>query len=215
MSTQSIGANGVTLGTVFAWDNNVSAAVAYPPSVVDKLPNGTKREVTAAPICMQRAMTAGATSTALNGKVSEKLLTLVGNPAAQGSEPLAEAALNVSRSVLALSASTERTAFLDTGMFYLCQLAANGAITKDQLKDAVTELISSAAGMTPTATQLASLAAPELRNGEEPNRGGSDGVKGTPDVKGEVKPEPPTSQKDPRGEQKTGAAGAAASGSDG
>ncbi len=131
-----------TLGSVFIWSNDVSAAIAYPP--------GAGRP----PICMQRAMTAGATSVGATASLSDTALKLA-NPAtaASGSE-LAAASLAVSNAVMALSVSTERTAYLDTGMFYLCQLHANGALNPNQFEAVLKDLISKSATMPTSATTV-------------------------------------------------------------
>lgn len=131
-----------TLGSVFIWSNDVSAAVAYP--------RGAGRP----PICMQRAMTAGATSVGATGSLSDAALKLA-NPAssANGSE-LAAASVAVSNAVMALSVSTERTAYLDTGMFYLCQLHANGALSQSQFENVLKDLISKSATMPTSAATV-------------------------------------------------------------
>ncbi|MEN9111012.1 MULTISPECIES: hypothetical protein [Xanthomonas] len=131
-----------TLGSVFIWSNDVSAAVAYP--------RGTDRP----PICMQRAMTAGATSVGATASLSDTALKLA-NPAtvASGSE-LAAASLAISNAVMALSVSTERTAYLDTGMFYLCQLHANGALSQSQFDAVLKDLISKSATMPTSASTV-------------------------------------------------------------
>lgn len=77
-----------TLGSVFIWSNDVSAAVAYP--------RGTDRP----PICMQRAMTAGATSVGATASLSDTALKLANPGASASGSELAAASLAVSNAVM-------------------------------------------------------------------------------------------------------------------
>jgi hypothetical protein len=141
-----------TLGSVFVWDNDVSAAVAYPPGKSKFRP----------PICMQRAMTAGATSVNASGSVSDAIVKLANPAVITDGKQLASATVAASNAVMALSVSTERTAYLDTGLFYLCQMHANGALNDNLFYAAVTKLIDRSATMTTAAASLGQLAAPLL-----------------------------------------------------
>lgn len=148
------------LGTVFVWDNDVSAAVAYPPSTLRTLSG--ERETGRAAICMQRAMTAAATAMEGDLSVSDSFLTLAKLPGAQGGD-LGKVAVNLSKSVLALSVSTERTAFVDTALFYLCQMAANGSLSDANLSTAVGKLFDVAGALSSSSAEPASEAAPSTQ----------------------------------------------------
>ncbi|KAF1719793.1 hypothetical protein CSC75_13990 [Pseudoxanthomonas wuyuanensis] len=139
---------------------------------------------------MQRAMTAGATSVEASGSLSDAALKLADPTANAEGKELAGAALAVSNAVMALSVSTERTAYLDTGLFYLCQLHANGAMTSPEFASAVEKLIEKSATMPTAATSLGQLFAPQLQRGqrgegnEESSTPAKDGAHGTPKAEG-------------------------------
>jgi hypothetical protein len=130
-------ANGDHSGTLFVWENDMNAAVLTEFGAV----------------CMQRAMAANAESIAVNGDLSDAILSLSGPIAsggagsAEASESLASVSTTLGQSITALSTSSERTAFLDIGMFYICQLGANKSVTADQALKMTEALITAAAGM--------------------------------------------------------------------
>lgn len=162
LSSRSLRSNdNQNLGTVFVWDNDVSAAVAYPPSTI-RTESG-QRETGRAAICMQRAMTAGATAMKGDLSVSDSILKAASLPGADGRD-LGKVALNLSKSVLSLSVSTERTAFVDTALFYLCQMAANGSLSDAQLSTAVTKLFETAGALANSSAEPKSQAAPGFSN---------------------------------------------------
>lgn len=176
-STQSMGdGQGNTLGSIFVWSNDVSAAVAYPPRHATRTEaskqekesslaspvsaTSSSRVTTPGPICMQRALTAGATSVETSLNLSEAALALAKLPSVkQGDGSLLAATADVGRSVMALNVSTERTAYLDTGLFYLCQLAANDALTQEQFQLAVLLLIEKSATMVPVTAYISTVSA--------------------------------------------------------
>lgn len=160
MSSQSLRTkDNQNLGTVFVWDNDVSAAIAYPSPVL-RHKDGSL-ETGRASICMQRAMTAGATAMKGDLSVSDSILKVASMPGAEGND-LGKAALNLSKSVLALSVSTERTSFIDTALFYLCQMAANGSLREGELSTAVTELFEAAGSLAASSAEPKSQAAPSM-----------------------------------------------------
>ncbi|WP_369914245.1 hypothetical protein AB8810_15935 [Xanthomonas sp. NCPPB 3005] len=174
LSSRSLRSNdNQNLGTVFVWDNDVSAAVAYPPSTTRT--TAGDRQTGRAAICMQRAMTAGATAMKGDLSVSDSFLTLAKLPGAQGGD-LGKVAVNLSESVLALSVSTERTAFIDTALFYLCQMAANGSLSDDHLSTAVTTLIETAGALASSSAEPKSQAAPILPNTVDKPAGATPGA---------------------------------------
>ena len=127
-----------TIGSVLIWSNDVNAAVIY----------------NTGDICAQRAMTALTADTGFSASLSDALVKLN----AQGATPqtLADVRGTIEEVATRLSTTTERTAFLDIGMFYTCQLAANKAVTADEAEALTKLLITSAAGMKPSADQSGS-----------------------------------------------------------
>ncbi|RZJ41524.1 MAG: hypothetical protein EON86_10180 [Brevundimonas sp.] len=145
VATQAQPPNGPirTVGTLFVWNNDVNAGVIY---------EGGN-------ICMQRAMTARAASGSLNASAQAEApanvlasMTAAAAEANESGNAEASAAMSaaIAQTATALSATSERTAFLDIGMFYICQLSANGRFTAAETNSLSLQLIQSAAGMTPT-----------------------------------------------------------------
>ena len=134
-----------TIGTLFVWSSEVNAGVIY---------EGGN-------ICMQRAMTARAMSGSLdasaNAEAPASVLAGMTAAAAEASdsgniEAAAAISAAIAQAATALSATSERTAFLDIGMFYICQLSANGRLSVPETNQLALQLVESAAGMTPTGT---------------------------------------------------------------
>src|SRR5690606_30171812 len=71
----------------------------------------------------------------------------------------------ISQAAAALSTTTERTAFLDIGMFYLCQLQANDAITPSETAALTAQLIRDAALIVPVSGYLPQANAPDVPEG--------------------------------------------------
>lgn len=129
-STVSMAENttGQTLGTLFVWDSDVSAAIFYPKGST----------------CIQRALTtkdikaSGALTDAIFKLTNE--LTTTDDPKER--EILSAA---IAQTSTLLTTTTERTAFLDTGLFYLCQLGANQTLSDSEVITLSQQLIKSAA----------------------------------------------------------------------
>lgn len=141
-----------TAGTLFIWSNDVNAGM---------INNQNK-------ICMQRAMTARGGSAGIEAQAPAAIFNLseAAMEASQKSDSDAAATMSaaIAASVTALSTTSERTAFLDIGMFYLCQLAANGTINGAQADGLTRQLFTSAAGMTPAGT-VPRVDAPPIETG--------------------------------------------------
>lgn len=130
-----------TAATLFIWSNDVNAGIVTHDME----------------ICMQRAMTARGMSASAGAQAPEAILNFSKAAAAAAENTSSDtAALEISaaiaQSVTALSTTSERTAFLDIGMFYLCQLAANDTITEADTVKLTLQLFTSAAGMAPAGT---------------------------------------------------------------
>lgn len=126
------------------WDADMSAAVAY----------------NTGQICMQRALAVKTIDANTEAKISEAILNiatslpktnLTGNDLIAVSNSLKETAQ-------LLTTSTERTAFLDLGMFYICQISANGGLTDQQTAELIKIIAISGAAIN-TEKSDASLAA--------------------------------------------------------
>lgn len=118
-------------GSLSVWDANMSAAVAYH--------NGK--------MCMQRAMAIKNLDAGAELQVSQAMLRLsesykaaaAGGGAAAGD--LATLSATLKQTATLLTTTTERTAYLDMGLFYICQIAANDSITPDKTNELLRTLI--------------------------------------------------------------------------
>lgn len=130
--------NKETVGTLFVWEADTSAAVL--------LKDGKA--------CMQTALAVKTTEIDAKAKISEALLSLsqtaaavAASPASAPSQPLADVTASIKEAAKLLTTTTERTAFLNVGMFYMCQLAANNSITQEQTKLVLEALVKAAASV--------------------------------------------------------------------
>jgi hypothetical protein len=112
-------------GSLSIWNAEMSAAVAY----------------NSGQICMQRALAVKTIDASTSLKVSEAMLSLskiakttVNN--GQSAE-LASITNSLKETAQLLTTSTERTTFLDLGMFYTCQISANGNLTDTQTAELI------------------------------------------------------------------------------
>lgn len=112
-------------GSLSIWDADMSAAVGYETGQ----------------ICMQRALAIKTIDASTSVKVSEAMLALAGaaqTAVASGkSADLATITASLKETATLLTTSTERTTFLDLGMFYLCQISANGGVTDQQTAELI------------------------------------------------------------------------------
>lgn len=128
-----------TVGTLFVWEPDTSAAVILND------PDGTIRA------CMQTALAIKTTDAEGDATLSEAILNLSktaasvsqskGDDAAK-SQALAEISGSINQTANLLTTTTERTAFLNMGLFYICQLSANKTISEETTLKLVSELIS-------------------------------------------------------------------------
>ena len=119
-------------GSLSVWNAEMSAAVAYESGQ----------------ICMQRALAVKTIDTNTAVKVSDTMLALA--KAAQTSTTggeLASITTSLKETASLLTTSTERTTFLDLGMFYLCQISANGGLTDTQTAELVQVIALAGAGI--------------------------------------------------------------------
>ncbi|MBH1477065.1 hypothetical protein I5U59_03995 [Stenotrophomonas maltophilia] len=145
----------VTLGTFMTWDPARSAAMVMPgdQTRVDRM-------------CMQNAMGMKSSSWFGSGKIDKAVLEAskaLANAAQNNSSDLASVSASFNQAVALLTTSTERTTFLNIGMFYICQLSANESITEEQAMTLVSELIRTAGSLEPTPRASGSVEAIKAR----------------------------------------------------
>ena len=102
-------------------------------------------------MCMQNALGMKAVSGKGNVSVDASVLALANAAAsavAKGGEGVT-ASGEFAQAITVLTTSTERTTFLNLGMFHICQLGANGTITPADAKVLVSELIAAASKLEP------------------------------------------------------------------
>ena len=119
-----------TIGTLFVWNTDVSAAFIYAEGQT----------------CIQRALTDK--NVKASAALSNEILNL-SKALATTTDKDKQAALSAAIATTSqlLTTTTERTAFLDTGLFYLCQLGANNTLTKNEVAELSKQLIHSASGL--------------------------------------------------------------------
>lgn len=120
-----------TIGTIFVWNTDVSTAVMNEEGYT----------------CIQRALTTK--DITASGALSDSILNLSKTLAktTQTAKERELLSIAIAQTSTLLTTTTERTAFLDTGLFYICQLAANKALTKSEVVALSQEMIKSAAGL--------------------------------------------------------------------
>jgi hypothetical protein len=125
-----------TLATVIVWANDTNAAIVNN--------NGN--------VCMQNALALKTTETTANVNLSDALLKLskVVSEKKNGEAPdkdLLAVTASINQAATLLTTTTERTAFLNTGMFYLCQILSNSSIEATNAQDLIDTLITSSSGI--------------------------------------------------------------------
>lgn len=128
-----------TVGTLFVWEADASAAVLFKDGGA----------------CMQTALAIKTANMKAEAKLSDAILNLseTANKVADNSKDVSSSALadvsaSIKEAASMLTTTTERTAFLNVGMFYICQVAANKSLTPEQTNALINSLITSASAMT-------------------------------------------------------------------
>ena len=128
-----------TEGTLFIWEADTSAAVLFKGGGA----------------CMQTALAVKTANIEAQTKLSDAILNL-SSAALQATsatdqttdkESLLEVTGSIKEAAQSLTTTTERTAFLNVGLFYICQIAANDSLPKSEVKEVVKTLIESTSGM--------------------------------------------------------------------
>lgn len=128
-----------TVGTILVWEADTSAAILFKDGEA----------------CMQTALAIKTANMKAEAKLSDAILNLsktaqaiAADPSsAASSQALLEVSGSIQEAASMLTTTTERTAFLNMGMFYICQVAANDSITDAQADSLIETLIKSASGM--------------------------------------------------------------------
>lgn len=129
-------------GAVFVWEADSNAAMV----TVD------------GKTCMQNALAISDSDTQLKvslNKSADELAKTLAKANENGFSPenqnaIAALSSAITQTAKALNVSTERTSFLNIGMFYLCQLSANGGLTTAQLNTLTETLLKQSASMKAT-----------------------------------------------------------------
>lgn len=130
-----------TVGTLFVWEADSSAAVLFKGGEA----------------CMQTALAVKTANMQAEAQLSDAILQLSQAASKIASEPmkanesekaLAEVSGSIKEAANMLTTTTERTSFLNLGMFYLCQISANKSISQDQTSILLKELIKNSSAMT-------------------------------------------------------------------
>jgi len=112
-------------GSLSVWNNEMTAAIEY----------------NSGQICMQRALSVVANDFSNTAEVPKAFLSLADalkTAADNGDEEqIAKLTTTLKETATLLTTSTERTTFLDYGMFYLCQISANGGLTDTQTAELI------------------------------------------------------------------------------
>ena len=136
-------ANDKTVGTLFVWEADTSAAVLFEDGEA----------------CMQTALAIKTANIKAEAKLSDAILNLSETASSiakqattEGQAPassgdLAKVTTTIQEAANMLTTTTERTAFLNIGMFYICQIAANKSINEVQANTLINTLVTSSAGM--------------------------------------------------------------------
>mgnify|MGYP001200310977 CR=1 FL=1 len=117
-------------GSLSIWNAEMSAAVTFQSGE----------------ICMQRALAVKTTDAETSVNVSKAILAIATSIESNSDgDSLADISSSIKQTAELLNTSTERTTFLGLGLFYLCQISANGGLTDTQTAELIRILTLSAA----------------------------------------------------------------------
>lgn len=117
-----------TQGSMSVWNSDLSASIENR--------NGK--------VCMQRAMTAKSFNRKTEAKFSDSILQMskgIINNNNSTPKDLVNFQNEVKETLSLLTTSTERTTYLDIGLFYICQMAMNENINQQQTTELINILI--------------------------------------------------------------------------
>ncbi|NAR78058.1 hypothetical protein GPS55_16055 [Acinetobacter haemolyticus] len=130
LKRSSVGFKPDSHGSMSVWNSDLSAAIANK--------NGK--------ICMQRAMTAKSFDQDTTINISNAILKIAQvlkpdtDNSVQGNQQLIEFQNKVKDTLAVLTTSTERTTFLDIGLFYTCQMAMNDDLNNEDAASVIKTL---------------------------------------------------------------------------
>lgn len=140
-------------GGLSVWDSDLTAAVENRRGYV----------------CMQKALTAKAISNKAEVKISDAVLKIAqGIPSTASAQELINFQNSMSQTLAMLTTTTERTAFLESGLFYICQLSINNALTNEQVFYLTKKLIEDSANIDPKTGNLSHISSPNISDGKSP-----------------------------------------------
>ncbi|MFV5373630.1 hypothetical protein [Acinetobacter calcoaceticus] len=121
-------------------------------------------------ICMQKALTARALSTNSELVITDAVLKIVeAIPKTKTStDELIRFQHSMSETLAILTTTTERTAFLDSGLFYICQFGINNTINQAQAMELTKVLIETTAKMDPKTGNINHVNGPAIANPKPP-----------------------------------------------
>lgn len=145
----NLGGKNPSQGSLLVWDSSLSAAV-YNPGEAKKNGDGTY-ETTGSKMCAQAARTVRTDESRFNGNAGTAVLA--GLPAGTfkkltetlPADQQVSLATGLNQNATKLIATSEAISFLDTGMFYLCQIAGNEAMNDATIQAIAKSLVESAA----------------------------------------------------------------------
>lgn len=115
-------------GGISVWNSDLSAAIENK--------NGQ--------ICMQRAMTAKSFNKEAEVRISDSILKLsqkIAESPQKDTQDLIRFQNEVKETLAVLTTTTERTAYLDIGLFYICQISMNKNLEPPQTMELINQLI--------------------------------------------------------------------------
>lgn len=134
----NLGGKNPSQGSLLVWDSSLSAAV-YNPGEAKKNNDGSY-ETANSRMCAQAARTVRTDQSRLNGAVGADIFA--GLPAGTfknltdtlPADQQVSLATGLNQSATQLIAISEAISFLDTGMFYLCQIAGNEKLNDEAIQ---------------------------------------------------------------------------------
>ncbi|MBN6526339.1 hypothetical protein JZM37_19135 [Acinetobacter pittii] len=120
-------------------------------------------------VCMQKALTAKALSKESEVNISDAIVKFAAAiPSTTSPQELIHYQDKLSEALALLTTTTERTAFLESGLFYICQLSINDSLTDEQIFKLTETLIIESAKMDPKTGNFNHVNGPAIANPKPP-----------------------------------------------
>lgn len=149
-SSVNLGGADLSNGSMTVWDSSLSAAVYVPRATTRILANGEKITEHEPKMCAQAARVAREDESRASAQAdAEVLKAFATGPLSNLTTNIPEgdkvsAIAGVNQTAKLLIETSKATSYLDTGMFYLCQLAANSDLDSDGIEKIAVALFKSA-----------------------------------------------------------------------